>query len=196
MDIVNGLLVAVGVSAATGLNAPLPLLLLGLLDRWTEWVDLGAPWDALAEPEWLAALVVLTLLDVVGDKVPAVDHVLHSVGLVAAPAAGAVAAMAGSSGTDLAPVVAAVAGAVIAEGTHVTRAAVRPASTLTTGGLGNPVLSVVEDVTSVALTMLALVTPVAAVVLVLVLAVVAVRATRRVRRRLAMRRRGKPRGRS
>jgi hypothetical protein len=189
MDVVNGLLVAVGVSAATGLNAPLPLLLLGLLDRWTGWVDLGAPWDALAEPGWLAILVVLTVFDVVGDKVPALDHVLHSAGLVAAPAAGAVAAMAGSSGTDLAPVVAAIAGAAVAEGTHVTRAAVRPVSTLATGGIGNPILSAVEDVTSISLTVLAIVVPIVAVVLVVVLAILAVRVVRRVRRRLAVRRR-------
>src|SRR5215213_9567225 len=97
MDAVNGVLVAVSVAAAAGLNAPLPLLLLGLLDRWTGVVELGAPWDALAEPTWIAVLVALTVLDFVGDKVPAVDHGLHALGLVAAPLAGAFAAMAGSS---------------------------------------------------------------------------------------------------
>jgi hypothetical protein len=182
---VNGLLVAIGVAAAAGLNAPLPLLLLGALDRWTGVVDLAAPWDALSEPGWLAALFVLTLLDVVGDKVPAVDHLLHVVGLVGAPLAGALAAMAGSSPTDLAPIVAAVAGAIVAEGTHVARAGVRPVSTATTGGVGNPVLSVVEDVTSAVLTVVALLAPLLAVALVAVLVWLAVRAIRRFRARRA-----------
>src|ERR687893_405713 len=115
MDVVNGLLVAVGVAAAAGLNAPLPLLLLGALDRWTGVVDLASPWDALAQPEWLAAPAAPTVLDLVGDKIPAIDHVLHMVGLIGAPIAGALAAMAGSSPTELAPVVAAVAGAIVAE---------------------------------------------------------------------------------
>jgi hypothetical protein len=187
IDIVNGALVAVGVAAATGLNAPLPLLLLGALDRWTDIVELGSPWDALADPVWLAVLAGVTLLDLVGDKVPAVDHVLHAVGLITAPAAGALAAMAGSSGSDLAPVVAATAGAIVAEGAHVTRAGVRPMSTVATGGLGNPILSLLEDVTSATLTVLAVVVPVLAIVVLVVVAVIASRALRRARRRLGPR---------
>ena len=187
MDVVNGFLVAVGVAAAAGLNAPLPLLLLGALERWTGVVDLSAPWDALGRPEWLAALAALTLLDVVGDKVPAVDHVLHGIGLVAAPIAGAVAAMAGSSPTDLAPVAAAVSGAIVAEGAHVARAGVRPMSTAATGGNGNPVLSVIEDVTSFVLTVLAVVVPIVAVVLVTLLGITAYRWVRGMRERFRRR---------
>jgi hypothetical protein len=126
MEALSGLFVAIGVAAAAGLNAPLPLLLLGALDRWTGLVELASPWDALAQPEWLIGLSVLTALDLVGDKIPAVDHVLHVVGLVGAPVAGALAAMAGSSTGELAPVIAAVTGAIVAEGTHVARAGVRP----------------------------------------------------------------------
>ena len=187
MDVLDGLLVAIGVAAAAGLNAPLPLLLLGALDRWTGLVDLAAPWDALAQPEWLGLLAALTVLDVVGDKVPAIDHVLHLLGLVAAPIAGALAAMAGASPTDLAPVIAAVAGAIVAEGTHAARAGIRPVSTATTGGVGNPVLSVFEDLTSAVLTVLAVVVPVLAVLLVVVIAVVTYRALRRIRDRLGRR---------
>ena len=146
MEVISGLLVAIGVAAAAGLNAPLPLLLLGALDRWTGLIDLAAPWDALARPEWLIGLAVLTAFDVVGDKIPAADHVLHLIGLVGAPVAGALAAMAGSSADELTPVIAAVTGAIVAEGTHVARAGIRPVSTATTGGIGNPVLSLAEDV--------------------------------------------------
>jgi hypothetical protein len=183
VDVVSGLLVAIGVAAAAGLNAPLPLLLLGALDRWTGLIDLPSPWDALAQPEWLLALAALTAFDVVGDKIPAADHALHVIGLVGAPVAGALAAMAGSSADELMPVIAAVTGAIVAEGTHVTRAGVRPVSTATTGGLGNPVLSLAEDVLSVALVLLAVVVPVVAVALVVVLAFATFRGVRHVRRR-------------
>ncbi len=183
MEVVSGLLVAVGVAAAAGLNAPLPLLLLGALDRWTGLIDLAAPWDALAQPEWLLGLAAFTAFDVVGDKIPAADHVLHVIGLVGAPVAGALAAMAGSSADELMPVIAAVTGAIVAEGTHVARAGVRPVSTATTGGLGNPVLSLAEDVLSVVLVLLAVVVPVVAVALVVVLAVATFRGVRHVRRR-------------
>jgi hypothetical protein len=183
VDAVTGLFVAIGIAAAAGLNAPLPLLLLGALDRWTGLIDLAAPWDALARPEWLLVLAALTAFDVVGDKIPAADHVLHVVGLVGAPLAGALAAMAGSSADELMPVIAAVTGAVVAEGTHVARAGVRPVSTATTGGLGNPVLSLAEDVLSVVLVLLAVVVPVVAVALVVMLAVATFRGVRHVRRR-------------
>ena len=187
MEALSGLFVAIGVAAAAGLNAPLPLLLLGALDRWTGLVELASPWDSLAEPEWLIGLSVLTALDLVGDKIPAVDHVLHVVGLVAAPVAGALAAMAGSSTDELAPVIAAVTGAVVAEGTHVARAGVRPVSTASTGGAGNSILSVAEDVLSVILVLLAVVVPVLAVGLVVLLAVGTYRALRRVRQRFGPR---------
>jgi hypothetical protein len=183
VDVVSGLLVAIGVAAAAGLNAPLPLLLLGALDRWTGLIDLASPWDALAQPEWLLGLAALTAFDVVGDKIPAADHVLHVIGLAGAPVAGALAAMAGSSADELMPVIAAVTGAIVAEGTHVARAGVRPVSTATTGGIGNPVLSLAEDVLSVVLVLLAVVVPVVAVVLVIVLAVATFRGVRHVRRR-------------
>jgi hypothetical protein len=183
VDAISGLLVAIGVAAAAGLNAPLPLLLLGALDRWTDLIDLAAPWDALARPEWLIGLAVLTAFDVVGDKIPAADHVLHLLGLVGAPVAGALAAMAGSSPDELAPVIAAVTGAIVAEGTHVARAGVRPVSTATTGGVGNPVLSLAEDVLSALLVLLAVVVPVLAVALVVLLAVGTFRGVRRIRQR-------------
>jgi Domain of unknown function (DUF4126) len=187
MEALSGLFVAIGVAAAAGLNAPLPLLLLGALDRWTGLVELASPWDALAQPEWLIGLSVLTALDLVGDKIPAVDHVLHVVGLVGAPVAGALAAMAGSSTDELAPVIAAVTGAVVAEGTHVARAGVRPVSTASTGGAGNPILSAAEDVLSVILVLLAVVVPVVAVGLVVLLAIGTYRGLRRVRRRFGSR---------
>src|SRR5215210_6369838 len=88
MEAVTGYFTALGLSTAAGLNAYLPVLILGLLSRFTDLIDLPAPWIALEHPVVLAAVGIVALLDFVGDKVPVIDHVLHAFGMVIAPGAG------------------------------------------------------------------------------------------------------------
>ena len=67
-------------STAAGLNAYIPILSVGLLSRWTDLIDLPAPWDALGDPIVLGIVGVVGVADFIGDKVPIVDHVLHAIG--------------------------------------------------------------------------------------------------------------------
>jgi len=129
-------------------------------------------------------LGVLFVLDFVGDKVPAVDSLLHAVGSVVHPASGAI-LFAGSAETptDIPSIVLFALGAVTAGSLHATRATVRPASTTLTAGAGNPVLSLVEDVSAAVLSILGVIVPLLGVLLLLVVAAVAVLWWRRVTRR-------------
>lgn len=179
---VGGVLTAFGLSGAAGLNACLPLLAVGLLGRFGG-LDLSPSFAFLAEPWMLVLLGVLFVLDTVGDKIPAVDHVLHGIGVVAYPVAGAVAFASQTGAVErVSTPVALVLGLVTAGGIHATRAGVRPASTAATAGIGNPVLSAAEDVVSFVLTALALVVPVLAVVLLVAVAAAAVLTVRRLLR--------------
>ena len=182
MDLAS-VLAAFGLSGAAGLNAWLPLFAGALLHRWGV-VELGPPFGELSTTTGLAVLGALTAADFVGDKIPAVDHVLHGVGTVVAPASGA-ALFAGQTGleTDIPTLVAVVAGGVTAEGVHAGRAAVRPASTATTGGAGNPFLSLIEDAGSALLTIAAFVLPLLAALLTIALLVALVLLWRRMRGR-------------
>ena len=101
-------------------------------------VELAQPFDDLTGTGTIVVLGVLTAADFVGDKVPAVDHVLHAVGTVVAPVSGAV-LFTGQTGvnTDLPTLAAVVLGAGTAETVHAGRAAVRPLSTVGTAGVGN-----------------------------------------------------------
>ena len=158
---------AFGLSAAAGLNAWLPLFGAALAQR-LDLVELAQPFDDLSGTGALIVLGVLTAADFVGDKIPAVDHVLHAIGTVVAPASGA----ALFTGQSDAPTVAAILlGAGTAEAFHAGRASIRPLSTVTTGGIGNPVLSALEDVGAVGLTVAAFVVPVLALLLAIALAV-------------------------
>jgi hypothetical protein len=176
---------AFGLSAASGLNAWLPLFAGALLNR-LEVVDLAAPFDDLSGTGWIVALGVLTAGDFVADKIPAVDHVLHAIGSVIAPVSGAV-MFTGQTGvdTDVPTLVSAVLGAGTAESVHAGRAAVRPLSTATTAGVGNPILSLIEDAGSAFLVLVAFVLPVLAFLLAAGLLVALFVGWRRGRRRRA-----------
>lgn len=179
MDVALGYVAALAVSTAAGLNAYLPLLLLGLLSRYTDLVDLASPWSRLQEPWVLAAVGALALVDFVGDKVPSIDHALHLVGLAVAPAAGGAAALATAGAVNVDPGVAALVGVLAALATHVGRTAARPVSTVTTGGVANPVLSLAEDGIAGLLTVLAFAAPVLALLVVVLLALTLIWGVRR-----------------
>ena len=163
---IGSVLAAFGLSGAAGLNAWLPLFGSALLDR-LDVVELAAPFDELSTTPALVTLGVLFLLDFVGDKVPTLDHALHVVGMVVAPASGAV-LFTGQTGveTELPTAVTLALGALTAGSAHAGRATVRPGATVATAGFGNPVVSLVEDVASAVLTVLAFLLPVVAFVLV------------------------------
>lgn len=180
---IGSIFAAVGLSGAAGLNAYLPLLVSALLDR-LDVVELAEPFDALSSTTGLSVISALFVADFVGDKIPGVDHVLHLVGTVVHPVSGAL-LFVGQTGieTEMPAAVAAVLGAVTAESLHGGRAALRPASTATTAGLGNPVLSLGEDVASLILTIVAFALPLIALVLVIALVAAVVSGARRLGRR-------------
>ena len=178
----GSLLAAFGLSGAAGLNAWIPLLVAGLLDRAGQ-LQLAEPYDAIATTPGLIVLGVLFVLDFVGDKVPAIDHMLHAIGTVVHPASGAI-VFAGptEAPTDIPSVILFALGATVAGSLHATRATIRPASTTLTAGAGNPVLSFGEDVSSAVLSVVAVLAPLLGVLMLLVVAAVAVLWWRRIRR--------------
>ncbi len=183
LSLFTNLLGAVGLGAASGLNAWIPLLGLGIAER-LGLVTLTEPFDRLGTTWVLVVLAALFLADLVGDKVPVVDHVLHAVGTVIAPVSGAIVFGAQENLlSQSAPWAAAVAGMVLGESVHLARSSVRPAVTAGTGGVGNPVMSAIEDAVSFVLTVLAVLVPVLAFVAVVVVTVVVWRKVRRWRRR-------------
>ena len=107
-------------------------------------------------------LVVLSVIEFFADKVPAVNHVNDIIQTIVRPAAGAIVFAASADAiTDIHPVLSLAAGLLIAGGVHVAKAgALRPAVTATTGGVGSPVVSVVEDVISTILSIMAVLLPV------------------------------------
>lgn len=155
----DGILSGFGLASAAGLNAYIPLLLLGVAGR-LGYADLNAPYDLLSSNVGIGVLVVLLAIEVLADKVPGVDHVNDLINTIVRPAAGGVLFLSSSGAGNLSPALVALLGIITAGGVHATKATTRPLVTATTGGFGNPVVSVIEDVLAVVATILALFAPI------------------------------------
>jgi len=166
-EFLPALALAIALAASAGLRAWLPLLLASGLARLGV-LDLGPSFQFLSSNKALFLFGVATAVELIGDKIPAVDHALDVIGTPLRPAAGALlaASVLGTVSDPLTSIVLGTAvGAPSALVPHAAKSALRAASTATTGGLANPVLSFIEDGISIALFVLAVLVPLLVVVL-------------------------------
>lgn len=172
---------AFGLAGAAGLNAYVPLMIIGLLGRFGV-VHLAAPYDQITNT-WVLVLVgALLLLEVVVDKIPGVDHLNDVVQTFIRPAAGAL-LFAASTGAMEAPAwLGLTAGLLTAFSVHATKAAARPAVNVTTAGVGAPIVSALEDVLAIVTSLVAILVPYLVAVCLVVIAVALVVLLRRKRR--------------
>jgi hypothetical protein len=163
------ILSAFGLSSAAGLNAYLPLLIVGLLARYTDLITLQKPWNILENPWVLGLLVVLLVIEMTADKIPAVDTLNDTIQTFIRPAAGAILfASSNNIISDMSPVLAMAVGLLAAGSLHAVKATARPVVTASTAGIGNPVVSVFEDITAVVMTLVAIILPAIAAIFVLI----------------------------
>jgi len=160
MDAILNFFTAFGLSSSAGLNAYIPLLITGLMARYTDLLTLQQPFDTLENPLVLLTLGVLLVIEMFVDKIPALDTVNDVIHTLIRPAAGAVlfAANAGVVGS-MDPTLAAILGLVAAGSIHATKTAVRPLITASTAGFGNPIVSFIEDVVAFVASLLAIMMP-------------------------------------
>lgn len=144
---VTAVALGIGLAATAGLRAWLPLLLVGVLSRLGV-LELGESFRFLSSWPALVLFGVATVAEIVADKVPAVDHALDVVSTVVRPAAGALLAASALYQVQdplIALVIGLVVGAPVALGPHAAKSALRAASSATTAGIANPIVSFVED---------------------------------------------------
>jgi hypothetical protein len=158
---VSAAAVAAGINPWLAALTLVGLSALGLVDPGAiPLIDAG-----LEDPAVLVVLVTAFLIEQVADKIPGVDHISDLVHLPIKPAAAVALATVIASPADLSILgdyLVPLAVAVVALLAHLGKASLRGGSTATTGGLGNPFLSVLEDVGVVMLIVLAVVLPLVA----------------------------------
>ncbi|MET9797083.1 DUF4126 domain-containing protein [Nocardiopsis alba] len=197
-------LTGLGLSSAAGLNAYIPLLLVGLVARFTDLIPLGPAWAWLEHPVTLISLGVLLVVEFAADKFPALDSVNDVVQTIVRPTSGGITfgagastvelseitgeasgAAASSGGVDWGPVI---AGVLIALAFHLVKALSRPVVNTMSLGCAAPVVSFLEDVVSFLTSLMAILLPVLILIVFPAMVFAAVWVVRRRRRLRAERR--------
>ena len=171
MDALFGIFSAFGLSASAGLNAYIPLLVVGVLAHYTNLIKLNAPWDTLSNPWILILLGILLIIEMLADKIPAVNHINDLIQTGVRPVAGAIAFAASTNVFHgINPILAMACGLLVAGSIHLIKAAaVRPLVTVTTAGAGNVPVSIAEDLTSTVVSFLSILVPITIAVLLVIL---------------------------
>jgi hypothetical protein len=188
-------LTGMGLSAAAGLNAYIPFLIVALISRFTDVITLPAEF-AWIESWWAIGIAsVLLLAEVVLDKIPAVDTVNDAVQTFIRPVVGGLIFVATSAAEEIDssawmaehPWVGIGLGVIVSGLVHTGKVAARPAINVGTLGAGAPVVSAAEDTASVGLSLIAIFLPVLVILALLVLAIGLFVLHRKVRRWRRMR---------
>jgi Domain of unknown function (DUF4126) len=181
-EMIPSVALGIGLAACAGLRAWLPLLLAGGLAR-AGVLELGQSFQFIGSNRALILFAVATVIEIAADKIPAVDHALDALSTFLRPAAASLLAASVMWKIED-PLTAMAMGVAVGAPTsfvpHMAKTSLRAASTVMTGGLANPVVSLVEDVLALALFVVTVLVPVlVAVALVVVALLLARRLARR-----------------
>lgn len=160
----------VGLSASVGFRVFLPLFALSLASYFDVW-QLNESWQWIGGTAALLTLGAATLVEICAYFIPYVDNLLDSIAVPLAALAGTAIML--STVADLSPVItwslAIIAGGGTAAAVAGTSSTARFASTATTGGIANPIVSTIETGTSIIMSITSIFLPILAVILVAIL---------------------------
>ena len=169
-ETIISIFLGIGLAASVGFRVFLPLFALSLASYFNIW-DLNDSWQWIGSLAAVITLGVATIIEIFAYFIPWVDNLLDSVAVPLAAIAGT--AVMVSTVANLDPVVtwslAIIAGGGTATAIKGAGAASRLASTATTGGLGNPVVSTVETGTAVVVATASIFAPILAAILVIII---------------------------
>jgi hypothetical protein len=172
MDTFLSILVGIGLSAACGFRVFVPLLAISIASL-SGYLTLSSGFEWMGTYPALVSFAVATILEIAGYYISWVDHLLDIVAAPAAIIAGIVAMASSVAGVSpfLRWALAIIAGGGIAGIFQALTGITRIASSSTTAGLGNPVVSTAEAAGATVFSAMALIIPVVGIaVLVIVLA--------------------------
>ena len=167
LDTLLSICLGLGLAAACGFRIFVPLLVMSIAS-FTGHLELSGQFAWIASLPAVITLAVATLLEIGAYYIPWIDNLLDSVASPAAVVAGVVVSASVITGMDpyLKWTLAVIAGGGVAGAVQVLTTGTRGASTLTTAGFGNPIVSTFEAGGSLLTSLLALLAPILTVVLI------------------------------
>lgn len=165
MEYLLAVLMGMGLAAAAGFRVFVPLLVIAIASQ-AGWINLSPSFAWMGSTAALITFAVATTAEIAAYKIPWVDNALDTITTPAAVIAGTVAAASqfgfvGQGGDLLKWVSALVAGGGAAAGVQLLTVTARAASTATTGGLANPIVSIFEGIAAIAVSFIAVLLPIA-----------------------------------
>ena len=183
-ETIISIFLGIGLAASVGFRVFLPLFALSLASYFNVW-ELNDSWQWIGSLAAVITLGVATVIEIFAYFIPWVDNVLDSFAVPLAAIAGT--AVMVSTVANLDPVVtwslAIIAGGGTATAIKGASATSRLASTATTGGLGNPIVSTVETGTAVVVTAASIFAPFVAAILVIIILFIIFRIYRKLKPR-------------
>lgn len=181
-DTVLSIFLGIGLAASVGFRVFLPLFALSLASYFGIW-ELNDNWQWIGSLVAVLTLGVATVLEIFAYFIPWFDNLLDSIAVPLAAIAGT--AVMVSTVADLDTVItwslAIIAGGGTATAIKGAGATGRLASTATTGGLANPLITTVETGTAVVVSVASIFAPILAAVLVIIILVIIFRIYRSLR---------------
>lgn len=163
------ILLGIGLSASVGFRVFVPLFALSIASYYNV-IPLNESWQWVSSMPAIITLGLATTIEIVAYLIPWLDNILDSIAIPLAAVAGTAVILSTAAGLD--PVVtwslAIIAGGGTAAAIKTSTATTRLTSTVTTGGIANPIVSVVETGSSIVMSILALVAPVIAIIVVVI----------------------------
>jgi Kef-type K+ transport system membrane component KefB len=168
-ETIISIFLGIGLAASVGFRVFLPLFALSFASYFNIW-QLNENWEWIGGITALIILGVATIVEIFAYYIPYVDNLLDSIAVPLATIAGT--AVMVSTVADLSPEItwalAIIAGGGTAAAISGASGATRLASTASTAGVGNPIVSTVETGTSVMMTIASIFVPILGFVLVLI----------------------------
>jgi len=151
MEAIMSIMIGVALSATCGFRVFIPLLAVNIGTRAQDangqpLIELAGGFDWLSSDIAMMIFLVATLFEIAGYYIPWIDNLLDTIASPASIAAGTVITASFITGMDpwLQWLLGVIAGGGAAGAVQATTVVARASSTVTTGGLGNPIVASVE----------------------------------------------------
>ena len=169
VETIISIFLGIGLAASVGFRVFVPLLALSLASYF-DILELNESWQWIGSTTALIALGIATIVEIFTYYIPYVDNLLDTIAVPLAAIAGTAVML--STVADLSPLVtwslAIMAGGGTAAAIAGSSSTTRLASTATTGGLVNPIVSTIETGTSIVMSVVSIFIPILAIILVFI----------------------------
>ncbi|MGB7375556.1 MAG: DUF4126 domain-containing protein [Rivularia sp. (in: cyanobacteria)] len=179
MNIIAALCLGIGLSAACGFRVFIPPLALSIAAHGGM-LQLSSEWEWLGSESAITTLSIAATVEVFAYFLPWVSNFLDSIEILLAPIAGMIMtastlSMAGDFDPTLLWILTIITGGATAETVELTTSVTRLATSVSTAGMGGPIIGLVEAISSAIISILAISLPILSTLLVIFLLIYCVR---------------------